>query len=122
MMDASLQAFCSKTLNLLYLGGTKTSVLVKLAGKSFTCVDLKLEMLNGYLISLSETIVVNVYRDRKLRAWITKALEYAKVYEDSKLVESLLAMIHRGMGDYGLPRGATSSQADASLFDQMKRH
>jgi hypothetical protein len=41
-------------------------------------------------------------------------------YEGPALVEFLLKVIWCEMGDYGLPKGATSSQADDSLFNQMK--
>ena len=41
------------------------------------------------------------------------------MYQDADLVESFLLLIHQALGTYGLPRGATSAEADASLYQQM---
>ncbi len=41
-------------------------------------------------------------------------------YQGSALVEYLLKVIRMALGDYGMPRGATSTQADISLYEQMK--
>ncbi|KAI8906020.1 ethylene-responsive protein kinase Le-CTR1-domain-containing protein, partial [Gorgonomyces haynaldii] len=69
----------------------------------------------------SETIVVNVERDTNLVKWIQMAKQHAKIYQDADLVEALLLLIHQALGSYGLPRGATSADADASLYRQMKK-
>ncbi|KAJ3368551.1 hypothetical protein HDU91_000498 [Kappamyces sp. JEL0680] len=68
-----------------------------------------------------ETIVVNVYRDKKLRRLIEAVKIEAAWYKGADRVEYLLRVVRLALGDYGLPGGATSSQADASLFAQMKQ-
>jgi hypothetical protein len=68
----------------------------------------------------NETIVVNYDRDANLRKWIAMAKEHAKVRQNADLVDALLLMIHEALGSYGLPRGATSTEADISLYQQMK--
>lgn len=67
-----------------------------------------------------ETIVINIHRDKKLRRIIETVKEEAKRYKNEVLVEYLLKIVCLALGDYGLPGGATSSQADASLYAQMK--
>jgi hypothetical protein len=37
-------------------------------------------------------------------------------------VEYLLKVVRMALGNYGMPGGATSSQADISLFQQMKAY
>ncbi|KAJ3323413.1 hypothetical protein HDV06_001933 [Boothiomyces sp. JEL0866] len=67
-----------------------------------------------------ETIVVNTFHDKKLRKIIEAVSVEAKWYEGAGLVEYLLKVVRLALGDYGLPGGATSSQADESLYRQMK--
>ncbi|KAL2915885.1 hypothetical protein HK105_204586 [Polyrhizophydium stewartii] len=69
----------------------------------------------------SETIVVNIHRDHKLRELIASVRTQAASMRDVELAEYLLAVIRELMGDYGLPGGATSTQADASLLKQMQQ-
>jgi hypothetical protein len=78
-----------------------------------------------------ETIVVNIHRDKKLRKIIETVIQESKWYfvirfsksgryKGADKVEYLLRVVRLALGDYGLPGGATSSQADTSLFAQMK--
>ena len=67
-----------------------------------------------------ETIVVSLSRDKRLERILESVKREAKWYKGADKVEYLLRMVRLVLGDYGLPGGATSAQADASLFDQMK--
>ncbi|KAJ3133037.1 hypothetical protein HK100_004763 [Physocladia obscura] len=70
----------------------------------------------------SETIVVNPSKDAKLR-YIMKLAESEKNSFGSgfQMVEFLLKLVRETFGDYGLPGGPTSTEADASLFQQMTK-
>ncbi|KAJ8323975.1 hypothetical protein O5D80_007196 [Batrachochytrium dendrobatidis] len=68
-----------------------------------------------------ETIVVNIYRDDKLRKLLESVERESQNLRDAELVEYILAVIQELMGTYGLPGGATSTQADTSLFNQMQQ-
>ncbi|KAJ3189589.1 hypothetical protein HK101_008887 [Irineochytrium annulatum] len=70
----------------------------------------------------SETIIVNGTKDAKLRAAIARVTAERSRYQvDQSLVEFLLQVVRDTLGDYGLPGGPSSAQADASLFQQMQR-
>lgn len=68
----------------------------------------------------NETIVVNIYRDPDLNKYIAMAKSLARHSVGSKLIEAFLALIHHVMGSYGLPNGATASDADSHLVSLMK--
>ncbi|KAJ3223274.1 hypothetical protein HK099_001315 [Clydaea vesicula] len=75
------------------------------------------EKING---AENETIVVNPYKDHKLRA----VMEYvsnnhSKFNKDTKLVEFLLRVVQETLGDYGTPGGPTSADADAKIYEKM---
>ncbi|KAJ3004311.1 UNVERIFIED_CONTAM: Nitrogen permease regulator 2, partial [Siphonaria sp. JEL0065] len=68
----------------------------------------------------SETIVVNPAKDVKLRAVMKRAAEAKHSFSTGfQMVDFLLKIVREALGDYGLPGGPTSSDADASLFQQM---
>jgi hypothetical protein len=67
----------------------------------------------------SETIIVNYYRDKKLRKIIDTVKTEAALYRGAALVEYLLKIVRLALGNYGLPGGSTSSEADVNLHHQM---
>lgn len=69
-----------------------------------------------------ETIVINTRRDHNLVRWIEMAKQEAKTYSDAALVERILQIIQAALGSYGIARGATSTEADESLYYQMKEY
>lgn len=69
----------------------------------------------------SETIAVNIYRDKRLRKILDKVCAEADKYDEAERVEYLLSIVKSALGDYGIEGGSTSSQADASLYTQMNK-
>ncbi|ORY44729.1 hypothetical protein BCR33DRAFT_716696, partial [Rhizoclosmatium globosum] len=59
----------------------------------------------------SETIIVNPGKDVRLRNYSFET--------GFQMVDFLLGIVRETLGDYGLAGGPTSSDADASLYDQM---
>lgn len=70
----------------------------------------------------SETIVVNPARDQRLRHAMRRATLAKSRFKNREinLIEHLLKIIRETLGDYGLPGGSSSSEADARLFQQMQ--
>jgi hypothetical protein len=79
-------------------------------------------MLKGAFANASETIVVNAHRDTHLVSLIAQAKEMAKTWEDSDLIECFLELVQKALGSYGLPKGATSEEADKALLELMHRY
>ncbi|KAI8851784.1 hypothetical protein BC829DRAFT_386013 [Chytridium lagenaria] len=70
----------------------------------------------------SETIIVNPAKDVKLRNAMKRvAAEKYKYPVDTLLVEYLLRVVRETCGDYGLPGGPSSAEADARLYQQMMK-
>ncbi|KAJ3330755.1 hypothetical protein HDU76_004928 [Blyttiomyces sp. JEL0837] len=70
----------------------------------------------------SETIVVNPSKDIRLRNVMRRAAAAkGRFANEVELVEFLLRIVRETLGDYGLPGGPTSADADARLFQQMTR-
>jgi hypothetical protein len=81
----------------------------------------------------NETIVVNLARDRKLRAVHDYAVKNHHKYTcfylirsrypaGSKLVEFLLKVVQETLGNYGLAGGPTSADADKMILELMMRY
>ncbi|KAJ3000146.1 hypothetical protein HDV02_000429 [Globomyces sp. JEL0801] len=67
-----------------------------------------------------ETIIVNHHRDKRLKQIIDAVKKESVWYSGAKLVEYLLKVVRLTLGNYGLAGGATSSEADTSLYKQME--
>ncbi|KAJ3410843.1 hypothetical protein HDV05_003169 [Chytridiales sp. JEL 0842] len=73
----------------------------------------------------SETIVVNPAKDFRLQNVMRRAAaakpRFRLPYQDVELVEHLLQIVRETLGEYGLPGGPSSADADARLYQQMLR-
>ncbi|KAJ3089941.1 hypothetical protein HK102_005086 [Quaeritorhiza haematococci] len=70
----------------------------------------------------NETIVVNPYKDHKLRAAIEYVANNQHKYKwGAELVEFLLKVVRETLGEYGMPGGPTSAEADAKIYQKMLR-
>ncbi|KAJ3240168.1 hypothetical protein HDU78_002461 [Chytriomyces hyalinus] len=70
----------------------------------------------------SETIVVNPNKDIRLKNVMKRAFAARNRFGSGfDMVDFLLRIVRETLGDYGLPGGPTSSDADESLFQQMTR-
>ncbi|KAI9310544.1 ethylene-responsive protein kinase Le-CTR1-domain-containing protein [Zopfochytrium polystomum] len=69
----------------------------------------------------SETIIVNPSKDLRLRRVMRRAAVIKSKFQgqDVERVEYLLRIVRETLGDYGLPGGPSSAEADARLFQQM---